>query len=198
MILVVLGPPLAQAVFGHGHTSAASAHYLGVVFGVFCLGLLPYTTYNLLLRAFYALRDSRTPALVGMAAMSVQIIASATALMLLPPAQVDAWLAVGFGVASVVLAVWLWRILSRRVGGLDTRRILGTLVRMHVAAIPGLVFAVGASVLISHLSGGPAAGLATVAVGLCGGVLLYLLVGRKLKITEIGQVMGMLRSRLRR
>jgi putative peptidoglycan lipid II flippase len=196
MILAVLGPALAQAVFGHGHTSAASAHYLGVVFGVFCLGLLPYTTYNLLLRAFYAMHDSRTPALVGVAAMSVQIIASVTALLLFPPAVVVAWLGVGFGVASVVLAVWLWRILSRRVGGLDTRRILGTLVRMHVAAIPGLAFAVGASVLISHLSAGPVAALATVVVGLCGGVLLYLLAGSKLKITEIHDVTAMLWSRL--
>jgi len=43
LIMAVLGPPLAQAVFGHGSTSAASARYLGVVFAVFALGLLPYT-----------------------------------------------------------------------------------------------------------------------------------------------------------
>ena len=54
MILAVLGPPLAEGIFGHGATSAASARYLGVIFGVFCLGLLPYTLFNLLLRAFYA------------------------------------------------------------------------------------------------------------------------------------------------
>jgi putative peptidoglycan lipid II flippase len=198
MILAVLGPPLAQAVFGHGHTSAASAHYLGVVFGVFCLGLLPYTTYNLLLRAFYAMHDSRTPALVGMVAMSVQVIASVTALEVFPPGEVVAWLGAGFGVASVVLAVWLWRILSRRVGGLDARRTVVTLVRMHVAAVPGLVFAALTSVLIGRVSGSWLAALATVAVGLAGGLLLYVVAGSRLKITEIGDVTAMLRSRLSR
>ena len=73
LILAVLGPPLARGLFGHGSTSAASARYLGVIFGVFCLGLLPYTLFNLLLRAFYAMHDSRTPALIGAIAMAVRI-----------------------------------------------------------------------------------------------------------------------------
>ena len=43
----------------------ASARYMGVVFAVFCLGLVPYMVFQLQLRVFYALHDSRTPALIG-------------------------------------------------------------------------------------------------------------------------------------
>jgi putative peptidoglycan lipid II flippase len=197
MILAVLGPPLAQGVFGYGSTSAASARYLGVIFGVFCLGLLPYTLFNLLLRAFYAMHDSRTPALIGAVSMAVRIAASFTALLILPPADVVAGLGVGFGLSSLVMAVWLWRILSRRVGGLDTRRINKTLLRMHVAAIPGMIFAIAASILISRVApSGAITALATVAVGGSGGLLLYLLAAWKLKVAEVGELASYVRARL--
>jgi putative peptidoglycan lipid II flippase len=199
MILAVLGPPLAAGIFGHGSTSAASARYLGVIFGVFCLGLLPYTLFNLLLRAFYAVHDSKTPALVGVASMAVRVAASYVALLVLPPADVVAGLGVGFGLSSVVMAVWLWWNLSRRVGGLDTRRVSRTLVRMHVAALPGMIFAVAATVLIDKVApAGTITSLSIVAVGGAGGLLLYLLTARFLNVAEIGELTQMVRRRFGR
>jgi putative peptidoglycan lipid II flippase len=198
MILTILGPALAQGVFGHGSTSAGSARYLGVVFAVFCLGLLPYTLFNLLLRAFYAMHDSRTPALVGAVSLAVRIALGFGALFVLPPADVVAGLGVGFGVSSLVMAVWLWRILARRVGGLDTRRIGKTLLRMHVAALPGMIFALAVSVIVDRIApGGTVAALATVAVGGSGGLALYLLAARVLNVAEVSELTRSLRSRLR-
>jgi putative peptidoglycan lipid II flippase len=197
MILAVLGPPLAQGLFGHGSTSPASARYLGVIFGVFCVGLLPYTLFNLLMRAFYAMHDSRTPALIGAVSMAVRIAASFAALAILPPADVVAGLGVGFGVSSLVMAVWLWRVLSRRVGGLDTRRINVTLLRMHLAAIPGTIFAIGTSILIGRVApAGTLSSLTIVAVGLGGGLVLYLLTARLLNVAEVGDLTRMVRVRL--
>jgi len=196
MILAVLGPPLAVGIFGHGATSVASARYLGIIFGVFCLGLLPYTLFNLLLRAFYAIHDSRTPALIGIVAMVVRVVASVVALLVLPPADVVAGLGVGFGVSSVVMTVWLWRILSRRVGGLETHQINKALVRMHVAALPGMLFAIGTSILIERVApGGTLTALAIVAIGGTGGLALYLLASRVLKIAEVSDVTRMVRAR---
>jgi putative peptidoglycan lipid II flippase len=197
LILAVLGPPLAQGIFGYGSTSAASARYLGVIFGVFCLGLLPYTLFNLLLRAFYAMHDSRTPALIGAASIAVRVAASFVALVILPPADVVAGLGVGFGLSSLVMAVWLWRILSKRVGGLDTRRINRTLLRMHAAAIPGMIFAIAASILISRVApGGAITALTIVVVGGGGGLVLYLVAAWKLKVAEIGELGRKVRARL--
>jgi putative peptidoglycan lipid II flippase len=197
MILAVLGPPLAAGLFGHGSTSAASARYLGVIFGVFCLGLLPYTLFNLLLRAFYAVHDSRTPALVGVVSMAVRVVASFAALFILPPAEVVVGVGVGFGLSSIVMAVWLWWILSRRVGGLETRRVGKTLWRMHIAAIPGMIFAILATVLIDKAAPpGTITALTVVAVGGAGGLSLYLVTARLLKVAEISELTHMVRARL--
>jgi putative peptidoglycan lipid II flippase len=198
MILTVLGPALTQGVFGHGSTSAASARYLGVVFGVFCLGLLPFTLFNLLLRAFYAMHDSRTPALVGAVSSAVRVVAGFGSLLVLPPADVVAGLGVGFGISSLVMAVWLWRILARRVGGLDTRRIGKTLLRMHVAAVPGMIFALAVTVIIDRIvPAGTVAALAIVAIGGSGGVTLYLLAAWLLKVAEVIELTRSLRIRWR-
>ena len=107
------------------------------MFAVFSLGLVPYMLFQLLLRVFYALHDSRTPALIGLLTMAVNIARQPHR-----PGRAAthaAWspgLGAGFGAANLVGAVAGWWILSRRIGGLDGRRIGGSLVKMHVAAIP--------------------------------------------------------------
>jgi len=199
LILAVLGPPLAEGIFGHGSTSEASARYLGVIFGVFCLGLLPYTLFNLLLRAFYAMHDSRTPALIGAVSMGVRIAASFLCLVILPPADVVAGLGVGFGLSSLVMMVMLWRVLGKRIGGLDTPRINRTLWRMHLAAVPGAIFAIATSVIIGRIApAGTITALTIVAVGGTGGLALYLLAARMLRVEEIGELTASLRTRFGR
>jgi len=197
LILAVLGPPLAEGLFGYGSTSVASARYLGEVFGVLSLGLLPYTLFNLLLRVFYAMRDSRTPAVIGAVAMAVRIAVSLTVLAVLPPRYVVAGLGVGFGLSNLVMTVALWWALGRRIGGLDNRRIGSSLVRMHIAAIPGVIFAIAVSVLIgAEAPPGTLTALATVALAGSGGLLLYLVSARMLRVGEVGGMTRRVRARL--
>jgi putative peptidoglycan lipid II flippase len=199
LILAVLGPPLAEGLFGYGSTSAASARYLGEVFAVFSLGLLPYMLFQLLLRVFYAMHDSRTPALIGLATMTVNIAANLAALALLPPGHVVAGLGAGFGLANLVGTVAAWRILSRRIGGLDGYPIASSLARMHAAAIPAVIFAIAVSIMINAVApGGHVAALATVVVGGSGALLLYVLFAKGLGVTELDDLGGSVRSRLRR
>jgi putative peptidoglycan lipid II flippase len=186
-----------ELVFGHGSTSAASARYLGVVFAVFSLGLLPYTIFNLQMRVFYAMHDNRTPALIGGVAMAVRIASSLAALALLPPRDVVAGLGIGFGLSNLVTAMALGHVLRKRVGGLDGRRIRSSMLRMHVAAVPGVLVALAVALGISAVTAdGTVASLATVAIGGAGGLLTYVLAARLLKVRELGELTTMLRGRL--
>ena len=47
----------------------AAARYIGEVFGLFAIGLVPYMLTQLQLRVFYSFQDSRTAALVGLLTM---------------------------------------------------------------------------------------------------------------------------------
>jgi putative peptidoglycan lipid II flippase len=198
LILAVLGGPLAEGLLGYGSTSAASARYVGEVFAVFSLGLLPYMLFQLLLRVFYALHDSRTPALIGLVTMTINIAANLIALAVLPPQHVVAGLGAGFGVANVIGTIIAWRAIGRRIGGLDGPVIRSSLLRMHAAAVPGALFAIAVSVMINAIiPGGRLAALFTVAVGGTGALLMYVIFAKAIGITELNDLIATVRARLR-
>jgi putative peptidoglycan lipid II flippase len=199
LVFFVLGPPLAQALFGYGSTSPAQARYIGMVFAIFSLGLVPYMMFQLMLRVFYAMHDSRTPMFIGVAVMITNIAVCLLSLTSLPAGHIVEGVAAAFGLANLVGAVIAWRILSRRLRGLGGQQIARSLVRMHLAAIPGVIFALATSFMIGVLlPPGPAFGIATVIVGGSGALLLYLLFARALGIGEVSELTAGLRTRLHR
>jgi putative peptidoglycan lipid II flippase len=201
LLLAVLGAPLTEFLFslGHGSTSVADARYIGEVFGLFSLGLVPYMMFQLLLRVFYSLHDSRTPMFIGVGVMAVNIAASLLSLTLLPTGHVVEGLGIAFGLSNVVGAAASWRLLSRRLGGLEGHRIAGSLLRMHGAAIPAMIFAWATTFMVGVIfAAGPLFGLITVVIGGSGGLLLYVLFSRALGITEVTDLDATIKARIGR
>ena len=197
--LAVLGVPLAEAVFGYGSTTVAQARYLGEVFAIFSLGLVPYMMFQLMLRVFYALHDSRTPMYIGVAVMIANITVSLLSLSMLPTGHVVEGLAAAFGVANLVGTVVAWRILSHRMRGLEGRAIARSLVRMHLAAIPAALFALAITFAVGVIvPSGPAFGIITLIFGGSGALLLYVLFAKAFGVTELAELTAGLRTRLGR
>jgi putative peptidoglycan lipid II flippase len=190
LVLAVLGPKLAEVFLGGGAMHFAQARYTGVVFSVFCLGLLPYMVFQLQLRVFYAVHDSRTPALIGLVTMTVNIVANVVALHMLGT-NVVAGLGVGFGLANVVGMLVAWRILTRRLRGLDGYRIGRTLVRMHAATLPAALIAILVGIISSN-------GLIDLVIGGGLAVTMYVLFARALRIDEVTGLTRLVMSRLGR
>ena len=199
LVLAVLGPSLAEVLLGWGNTTDADARYLGLVFSIFSLGLVPYMMFQLLLRVFYSMHDSRTPALIGVVTMITNVGANLIALAVFPPGEVVAALGAGFGLANLIGAVLAWWVLSRRLDGLAGREIGVSLLRMHVAAFPAALFALAVSVMITGVfSTGKVASAAIVALGGSGALLFYVMFSKAARVTELADLTGMVRSRLRR
>jgi putative peptidoglycan lipid II flippase len=92
-----------------------------------------------------------------------------------------------------------WRLLSRRLGGLEGHWIAGSLIRMHGAGIPALIFAWATTFMVGVIvAGGPLYGLITTAIGGSGGLLLYVLFARAIGITEITDLGATVKARLGR
>jgi putative peptidoglycan lipid II flippase len=191
IFLGVLGAPIAEFIFSYGSTHATSAKYIGEVFGIFSLGLVPYMLTQLQLRVFYSFHDSRTAAFVGLLTMAVGIVGDLIALGSLPARQVVAGMAIAFGVANLVGAIAGWILLLRRVGSLDGWAVSRSLARMHLATVPGLIFALvvmfGAGKVLHNP--GPAYGFVVTLFGGGGAVLLYAMCARKLRVAEFGFLM---------
>ena len=195
--LGVLGGPIAEVLFSYGSTSAVHARYVGEVFGLFSLGLVPYMLTQLQLRVFYSFQDSRTAAFVGFLIMVFGIAAALTAKSMLPAAQVVAGLAVAYGLANLVGTIAGWALLLRRVGSLDGWAIARSLTRMHLATVPGVVFALAVMAGAAHVvhDPSPAYGLVVTVVGGGGAIALYALCSRSLRVAEFGFLMKTMAAR---
>jgi murein biosynthesis integral membrane protein MurJ len=198
--LAVLGAPLAEFLFSYGSSTPAEARYIGEVFGLFALGLVPYMLTQLQLRVFYSFQDSRTAALVGLLMMCVSIAGALIALHVLPGADVVAGLAVAYGVANLVGTIAGWALLLRRVGSLDGRTIARSLTRMHLATVPGLIFALAVMIGAGHVAHNPSAayGLVVTVVGGGGAVALYAFCARSLHVAEFGYLTKTIAARFGR
>jgi putative peptidoglycan lipid II flippase len=107
--------------------------------------------------------------------------------------------AAAFGVANLVGTVIAWRILSRRMRGLDGHRIASSLIRMHLAAIPGAIFALAITFSVGViLAPGPAFGIITAIIGGSGALLLYVLFAKAFGVGELTELGRGLRTRLGR
>jgi putative peptidoglycan lipid II flippase len=195
--LGVLGGPLAEFLLAHGQDRITSARYIGEVFGLLSLGLVPYMLTQLHLRVFYAFQDSRTAALVGVFTMTVGIVGDLVVYKVMPASQVVAGMAIVYGAANLTGATVGWILLIRRVGSLDGWSVARALARMHLAAAPGLVWAAGVMVGLSHVLHSPSRsyGLAVTVLGGGGAVLLYAYFARRLRVAEFGFLMRTIAGR---
>jgi putative peptidoglycan lipid II flippase len=195
---VVLGQPLAILVFGHGETSATDARFIGTLLGVFACGLVAFSTYQLQLRAFYALQDTRTPAVVNLAVNATTVVVDVVLYLNLSPEHRVIGLAAGQSVSYLVGVVVCTTVLARQVPRDPHGYVLRTTARCLLAiAVPAAVAA-----LVVHLSegyAGTAAAGAAVAAVLGGAVLAsgYLAAARRLRVTEVEQLMAPVLSRLK-
>ncbi|MGH3262534.1 MAG: murein biosynthesis integral membrane protein MurJ, partial [Trebonia sp.] len=198
IFLGVLGAPLAELLFAHGRTSTDEARYIGEVFGAFSIGLVPFMFTQLQLRVFYSFRENRTPAILGIVMLIVGVIGYLVALQVLPPTRTVVGLAFAYDLVTVSGAILAWPLLLRRVGSLDGWRITRSLVRMVLATVPGLLYALVVMAAVgSFMHQGPLYGLVVVVIGGGGAVLLYALCSRLLGIEEFRTLMRSLIGRFR-
>lgn len=197
--LVALARPVAVAAFAHGAFTVENAELTGRVLVAFACGLLPFSAFQLLARVFYWLEDSRTPALVNYAVNGVNVLAVVILAARLDGSALVVGMAAGYALSYVVGAVLLASLLRRRLGGLDGRRVVRTLVRTLVAGGIGAVAAYGVEAIVRTALGGELTGavVGLVAAVAVGGVL-YVVSARQMRIAEVDAMVALVRRRATR
>jgi putative peptidoglycan lipid II flippase len=143
---IALAVPIVTVLLKHGVMGEQSVHLLAGVLVLFSVGLLSFCTFQLELRAFYAMQDTRTPAVINFFAVAVNVIADVIYFRYL---KVEG-LALGHATAYTFAAVVAGMILRRRLHGLEGRRLSRGLAKIGV----GGLFAAGAAILVSRTVAG--------------------------------------------
>jgi putative peptidoglycan lipid II flippase len=140
---------------------------------------------QLQLRVFYAFHESKTPAVIGMVMLVIGVIGYVIVKETAAPAHIVVGVAAAYDIMTLAGAVISWPLLLRRVGSLDGWRITRSLVRMFIATIPGLLFAIVVeAILTSFMHQGALYGLAATVIGGGGALVLYAVCSRLLGIEE--------------
>ncbi|MGH3389760.1 MAG: murein biosynthesis integral membrane protein MurJ [Actinomadura sp.] len=199
-LMFVLAPEIATVLFAHGNTTHADALVIANILRALAVALVPFSTYQLMLRVFYAFRDTRTPAFISLITVSTNIAVAVTMYQLLPTRQIAVGIASAFATANVVGAVVCWSVLRWRLGGMDGRRIAGTHLKLLISVWPLIGFAFAVHAITDAWIGTAAMlpALAVLAVAAAGGMVLYLFFARLLKVAEVQTLLGTLAARLGR
>jgi putative peptidoglycan lipid II flippase len=191
-----LAAPITALLLGHGEFRATAL--TAETLRAFALGLAFFASFQLLTRTFYSMQDSRTPALVNVAAAVVNIV--------LDVLYVNA---LGLGVQGLALghaSSYAFSttvgvvLLRRRLGGIDGTRIARSLVRIGLGALAagGAAWVVWRALASIVSSGGIGALLLEVVAAVVAGVLAFIAAALMVRIEEVDELRRQLMTRWRR
>ena len=187
---LVLSERIVKLLLERGIFSPESTELVGGVLRFFVLGLVPFALYQLFLRAFYAMQDTRTPFLINCAAVAVN-----TAINL----PMYAWLGVkglaaGHAIAYTFGAVMQARVLSKRTGNIDGHRNLTSAMRIAAAgAAMGAVTWGTAAVTEPLFEGASTIGqIGGLGLPVVAGVFSYLGFAHLFRVEELALVKGLI------
>jgi putative peptidoglycan lipid II flippase len=198
-LYVALGKPLAITLFNWGKYTHDQAVATGWVITMAGLGLVPYAITMLQTSALYALRDTRSPALLNVPVAAVRIAIDVVFYFVLPASIVTASLMFGTAASFVVALAFGYWVLRRKIGRLGLRRVADTLMRLTLAAgvAGGAAFGV-AWLLTEALGDGKIASVVELVAGGLVLVAAYAALATGLRVREVNQFAGMIRRRLGR
>ncbi|MFE3247815.1 murein biosynthesis integral membrane protein MurJ [Streptomyces sp. NPDC059209] len=221
-LLLALAQPLMAVVFQYGRTDARDIATMAGILMAFAPGLVAFSGQYVLSRAFYALSDTRTPFLLNLVIAGLNAGLSLAAFVLLPARWAVTGMAGAYSVALlagwVVTALVLHRRLAHGAGSTPEARsapapapgpkpgrhrapaararlwrsaAVGAHVRLLVAAVPAAA--------LGHLAAArtmPVGAVAACAAGTAVVGLVFALLARPLRLTELDELLSGLTRRL--
>jgi putative peptidoglycan lipid II flippase len=192
--LMILREPLVAFLYQRGEFDAQDVQLVAWALLWFAAGLVGHSMMEVLTRAFYAQQDTKTPVLIGIIAMGLNVVFSIWFSRFF--AQVGWYplggLALANSLATALEATVLFVFMQRRLGGIEGKSLADGAWRVGLSALGmaiGLMFWIQAAGSLSHWL----VALGGVAVG----GSLYLSGVVILKVSEVNQVMSAVQRRLK-
>ncbi len=192
--MVLLRQPIVALMMQYGNFTAAMTQLISWALLWYSAGLVGHCIVEIMARTFYAMHDTKTPVLVGAAAMGINVGLS---LLLSSWFSRMGWLPLGGlalanSIATGLEAATLWVFMGRRLRGLEGSRVLKGTRQAILAAIAMVLALLGwLGLTRSHqawLVGGGGVLMGGLVYGM--GVLL-------MKVPEVQSVINLVRRRLR-
>jgi putative peptidoglycan lipid II flippase len=190
--LVFVSGPLVSAIFDIG-AAAGGTRSTALTLVCFLPGLVAFTVHYLVLRGFYAFQDTRTPFLVQLVLVAVNVVLAVLLVPTMTSALTAVMLAVAYSCAYLVGAFLSFVVLRR----MHLRE-----ARINMWSLIGKLFLAGtptAAAAFAVVEAGNAVGVrgnlgqfAVAVVAMVAGGLVYLAAARLIRLREVTEVVGLI------
>jgi len=186
--LFILAEPISRLIWVRDRFTPADAQASAFILQMYTLGMWAYCSRQILLRAFYAMKDTRTPLIMALGGMVLNLALVLT-LIWMPGIRGGAFglaTAVAASAEAVCLAVYL----RRRVGAYIGRSLVASVARsVACSAIMGVAVWAVARITEPYGVG------AVVAAGVVTGGVVFLLAAKLLRAPEPAELLRAIRHR---
>lgn len=147
--LVAAAIPATRVIVNSAPDAVAAAPVLLM----YLVGLLPLAVLFIVQRTFYAYDDTRTPFLFTLVQGALVVATALVASAVTPVEHLAAGIALGQSISGTVQVVLAAYLLRRRLGGIQTRVWMLSLVRFFIAAVPAALAGWGVFLLLGGADG---------------------------------------------
>jgi putative peptidoglycan lipid II flippase len=196
--LIALARPIVRLLFEHGAAHARDTAAIAGTLQGFAVGLVFFSAFQLLTRSFYSMQDTRTPAIVNVAAAIVNV---GTALVYTGGLGLGLrGMALAHATSYLVGASALFLLLRRRLGALGARALAATSAKAAVASIAAAAVAYAVAAVWRIPEAARAAVLlqaVRVGAAILAGMLVFFVAALILRIGEVDDLRKTLLRRVR-
>jgi putative peptidoglycan lipid II flippase len=180
----LLARPLTALLFQYGEFDEAATSQTAEIIQAYSMGVWAYCGILIVHRAYYAVGDRVTPLRVGMIAIGVNLLLNFTLIWFLG----GRGLALATAIAAIVQVSLVIRLLERRIGALNWRRLAVTAGKaLFATAAMGIVCVIARNALFAGES--PTERAVGVLVPLAVSIATYLAVSRVIGFAEPWQLL---------
>ncbi|OZV13371.1 murein biosynthesis integral membrane protein MurJ [Tissierella sp. P1] len=178
IILMTMAEPIVKIVFERGAFNAEASFFTAAALGYYAMGLTSMALIPLITRAYYSIHDMKTPVVISILALVVNIIIDLT----LAPIMGASGIALGTSASVILSSIIGIYDLNRRLQFTERKDIRGILVKFSVAAVimtTGILLTYGA--FATSLDNVFLHNVITVGLSIAVGLGLYILVCKVLE-----------------
>jgi putative peptidoglycan lipid II flippase len=190
---LVLRRQTVSLLFDYGNFDAAALALTSDTLAFFLLGTAAHSMNVILARAFYSGHDTRTPVMVAVASVAINVAISVATVGALGLSGLALGIAVGGWLEAIVLAFLLWR----RSAAIDMASLVAAMGIFAVGAVLAGGVAFG-TVRLTEVSLGTDPGklglLLQVGLATFSAAATYLLYSRLVRAPELPRALGLIRS----
>lgn len=207
--LIILGEPIVRLIYEGGKFNATSTSMTAAALAGYSIGLTGYAAIKILSPAFYALNDAKTPMIISLVSIGVNLLGSYFLRELLSGYGVTEATPHGYGHVGVALATSLVAlvnffalalILRGRIKRLNGRDIIFSFLKIAAASAVMSAAAYASYHLILSAYGSATLILklieALVPIGI--GAISFVIAAKLLKVAELEQAIGTIRRKFAR